>query len=98
MKCVNSFERPESRENDLYGLAYAARHEIIRHPDAITFVFDEPVEVHPWDGWVPFANGWSNELDRAAPPLEAKAVTVSAMNDRTCRGRRSSRRILPGRA
>lgn len=63
VQCVNSFERPESWDDDLYAVVYAARHELIRYLDAVTYVFDEPLELHLWDGWVPFADGWSNEPD-----------------------------------
>jgi hypothetical protein len=61
LKCVNSYERPECWDEDLYGVVYAVRHELIRHSSAVTFVFDEPLQMHLWDGWQPFDDGWSSE-------------------------------------
>lgn len=61
--CVNSFERPEVWGRGLYATVYAARHQLIRWFDAVTYVYDQPLPLHLADGWVPFEEGWSSEPD-----------------------------------
>jgi len=61
VKAVNSFERPECWDADWYGVVYAVRHELIRRCEATTFVFNEILPLHVWDGWVPFVDGMSDE-------------------------------------
>lgn len=61
VKAVDSCERPECWAEDVYGVIYAARHELLRNCAAVTYIFDEPLTMHLWDGWVPFAEGWSSE-------------------------------------
>lgn len=63
VKCTNSFERPECWDEDLYGIVYQARHEIIRHYRALTYVYGEPLPLHLWDGWTQVDDGWSGEPD-----------------------------------
>lgn len=66
VQAVNSFERPEVWDTDWYGIVYAVRHELIRHHSAITYVYDEPLDLHLWDGWVCTDDGWSSEPDAPA--------------------------------
>lgn len=75
VKCVNSFERPESWDNDLYALVYEVRQELLHLLDltADTFIFDDPMDLHA--GWTPFADGWSAEPD--APPHHWTGLTWS---------------------
>lgn len=61
VKAVDSYERPESWDDDLYAVVYQVRHELIRFSSAVTYVFPEPLELHLWDGWVPTVEGWSDE-------------------------------------
>lgn len=57
VKCVDSWERPSSWDDDLYALVYAARHELIRWHDAVTYIYLDIVELHEWDGWVVVGSG-----------------------------------------
>jgi len=41
LKCVNNFEPPESWERRSVALVHAARHELTRRHDAVTYIFDE---------------------------------------------------------
>lgn len=66
IQCTNSFERPECWDDDLYGIVYQTRHELIRDHSAITYVYNEPLDLHLWDGWTETAAEWSNEPD--TPP------------------------------
>ncbi|MEV0732322.1 hypothetical protein [Polymorphospora sp. NPDC050346] len=63
VQAVNSFERPEAWDADWYGVVYAVRHELIRYRAGLTYVYDEIVDLHGWDGWTPTDDGWSNEPD-----------------------------------
>lgn len=57
IKAVDSCERPECWDEDLYLLVYTARHELVRHHAAETYVYGEPVELHEMDGWTVVGTG-----------------------------------------
>lgn len=53
--CSDNYERRGAgRQQHLYPLAYAARHETVVAPwagPAVTFLFPEPIALHEADGW-----------------------------------------------
>lgn len=63
VKCVDSCERPECWDEDVYGVVYAVRHELVRRYDAATYVFEGPLDLHRMDGWEVFVEGGAAEPD-----------------------------------
>jgi hypothetical protein len=61
VKCVDSCERPECWDEDVYLVVYTARHELIRQHRAVTYIYPEPVELHETDGWAVTGTGISRE-------------------------------------
>jgi hypothetical protein len=55
LKCCNNYERQGiGRRDELYRLAYRARHRQIVAPwrgPAVTYLFPEPIGLHLADGW-----------------------------------------------
>lgn len=61
IKLVNSYEVPSSWDDDWYLAVHEVRHLLTEAYTCETFVFDDPLQLFEWDGYVAFADDWSNE-------------------------------------
>lgn len=61
LKLVDSYERPESWDDDWYADVYQVRHELTRWYACVTYVYVDPLDLHLADGWQITAEGDSDE-------------------------------------